>query len=37
MKDDDRTLVFTRDKPGRVNGIDLIHPGDPTALTLRRL
>lgn len=36
MKADDRTLVFTRDKSGRVTGIDLTYPGVTQVFSLPR-
>jgi hypothetical protein len=37
MKADDRTVVFMRDKSGRVTGVDMTFPGNPTVFSLPRL
>jgi len=37
MKADDRTVVFTRDKSGRVAGVDMTFPGNETVFSLPRL
>jgi CubicO group peptidase (beta-lactamase class C family) len=37
MKADDRTLVFTRDKSGRITGVDITFPGVSTIFSLPRL